>query len=271
MMNSQGSLQAKKAPLRETLAIQNAVIGGLIMREIYARFGRDNIGFLWMIVEPALFTTGVICLWALSNASNHSETPLVPFLLTGYMPLLVYRHVVAISLRCMQSNFSLLYYRRVTVLSIYFSKFAVEVVGTITSFVICMVYFSIFDLVRMPHDIGLMIAGWSLYIWFSIALAILIGALSERAEIVEKIWGPTSYISIPTTGAFFMLYWLPGEAREVLLYFPLISASEMIRGGYFGPKVPVFYDAGYAIAVCFCLTVLGMYFLKSARRYLEIG
>ena len=32
--------------------IQRRVIGALMIRELITRFGRENIGFLWVMVEP---------------------------------------------------------------------------------------------------------------------------------------------------------------------------------------------------------------------------
>jgi len=36
--------------LREGWRIQARVIGALMIRELNTRFGRDNIGFLWIMV-----------------------------------------------------------------------------------------------------------------------------------------------------------------------------------------------------------------------------
>ena len=38
--------------------LQIKVIGALLMREIHTRYGRENIGHLWVIGEPMLFCTG---------------------------------------------------------------------------------------------------------------------------------------------------------------------------------------------------------------------
>ena len=43
--------------------IQHRVIGALMIRELVTRFGRENIGFLWMMVEPLLFAGLVGILW----------------------------------------------------------------------------------------------------------------------------------------------------------------------------------------------------------------
>lgn len=270
MALQKGRLRGQTDGLFKTISLQVTVLHALIIREIYSRFGRKNIGFLWVIVEPALFTIGVIGLWSLAKNSSHTETPIVPFLLTGYMPLIIYRHVVGYSIKCMQNNQSLLYHRRVSVLSMYLARQLVEVLGVVSSFVICMFYFGIFGLVEYPYDLGTMIAGWLLYIWYCMSLGMVIGGLSERYEIVEKIWGPMSYLTIPATGAFFMLYWLPYEAQVILTYFPQVSAIEMLRSGYFGPGIPATYFITYTVAWCSGLTILGLFLLRDARRYLEV-
>ena len=69
--------------LGESFAIQRRVIGALLMREILDRWGRHNIGFLWMFLEPMLFTLAVTILWSVSGLSHSSTIPIVGFALTG--------------------------------------------------------------------------------------------------------------------------------------------------------------------------------------------
>jgi len=35
-----------------------------MMREVITRYGRDNLGVLWMVGEPMIFTIGVATLWS---------------------------------------------------------------------------------------------------------------------------------------------------------------------------------------------------------------
>jgi hypothetical protein len=63
-----------------SFAIQRRVIGALLMREIITRFGRDNLGVLWLFVEPMMFTLGVTALWtectmAAACQLSHSPSP----------------------------------------------------------------------------------------------------------------------------------------------------------------------------------------------------
>ncbi len=240
------------------------------MREIHTRFGRDNIGFAWVIAEPVMFCLGVIAMWSIVKSDAHVETPIVPFLLSGYMPLLMYRHCVMRALRCMQANLELMYHRQVTIFSMYMARMTVEVVGTLAAFFITGLIFYLWGYVEVPYDVGPMLLGWFIYAWFSVAISILIGSLSERSEVVEKIWHPISYIMIPLSGTFYMVSWLPEKVHPLIVLFPQVTAVELIRGGYFGPTVPVYYNIPVAIYTSAVITVLGLYFLKDARSYVEL-
>ena len=52
-----------KTSFLESLLIQKRVIGALLMREIITRYGRNNIGFLWLFVEPLLLTLVMVLMW----------------------------------------------------------------------------------------------------------------------------------------------------------------------------------------------------------------
>ncbi len=252
------------------LAKQARIFGALIVRETYTRFGRDNIGFAWIIVEPVMFTLAVIVLWtAVVEKQGGHDVPIVAFLLTGYMPLQMFRHGVMHLLRCMQVNAELLYHRDISVLIMYLARLFTELIGAFGAFVITTTLFVLWGLADPPVDIPFMIAGFLVYMFFVCGIAILIGALSERSELVEKLWPPIGYITVPLSGTFYLLHWLPPEARDILVWFPLVTGIEMIRGGYFGPDTPVYYEWEAAVITSMVVLALGLFVLRGARRHVE--
>ena len=48
---------------KQSLAIQGRVINALLMREIITRYGRQNVGFLWLFIEPLLMTFFIVMMW----------------------------------------------------------------------------------------------------------------------------------------------------------------------------------------------------------------
>jgi hypothetical protein len=46
------------------LRVQLRVLRALLMREMQTRFGRENLGFFWLMGEPLFLTCAVMVLWA---------------------------------------------------------------------------------------------------------------------------------------------------------------------------------------------------------------
>ena len=65
------------------LTIQWRVIRALLMREIITRFGRENIGVLWLFGEPMIFTLSVATLWKAAGMNHGSSLPIEAFAITG--------------------------------------------------------------------------------------------------------------------------------------------------------------------------------------------
>ncbi|MCB8828247.1 hypothetical protein LJD47_24875, partial [Escherichia coli] len=83
------------------LRAQRRVLGALIMREMITRYGRENIGFLWLILEPMILTCGVMLMWTLMRHEAHGLT-VTAFVLSGYMPLTLWRHVSSYMVSCIR-------------------------------------------------------------------------------------------------------------------------------------------------------------------------
>lgn len=79
--------------LKHSLRVNQRILGALLVREMLTRYGRHNIGFLWLFVEPMLFTLGVTALWTATKSVHGSDLPIVAFALTGYSSVLLWRNM----------------------------------------------------------------------------------------------------------------------------------------------------------------------------------
>ena len=244
--------------MRKSLAIQRRVIGALFMREVLTRYGRHNIGFLWLFVEPMLFTLAVTTLWTLTGASHGSDLPIVAFSLTGYSSVLLWRNMPARCVGAITPNLSLMYHRHVKVIDVFFARLLLEVGGVTVSFTVLSFFFSYIGWIKPPEDVAKVLLAWFMLAWFGSSLAIFMGALSEQSEIIEKLWHPTSYILFPLSGAMFMVDSLPTVAQKFILYVPMVHGVELLREGYFGSVFKAHYDISYMAMICACLTLLGL-------------
>ncbi|MGF7149243.1 ABC-2 type transport system permease protein/capsular polysaccharide transport system permease protein [Sphingomonas zeicaulis] len=238
--------------------MQRRVIGALLMREILTRYGRHNIGFLWLFVEPMLFTIGVTTLWTLTKATHGSDLPIVAFAVTGYSSVLLWRNMPGRCIGSIQPNLSLMFHRQVKVIDIFISRLLLEVAGATSSFITLSCIFYSIGWMKMPEDVLQVIIGWLMLAWFGASLAMLLGALAEEHETVDKLWHPFSYLMFPLSGAAFVVDILPKIARDVVLYLPMVHGVEYLRGGFFGSAFKPHYDMAYMTFWCLGLTILGL-------------
>lgn len=251
--------------LRRSLMIQCRVIGALLMREVITRYGRHNIGFMWMFAEPMMFTLGVATLWTFAKM-GHSNMPIIPFAITGYSSVLLWRNMPGRCNSAIAPNLALMYHRNVKVIDIYASRILLEFAGASMSFVILSLVFTALGTMPLPEDVFKIILGWFMLAWFGAALAITVGALSEMSDIVEKLWHPITYLMFPLSGAMFMVEWLPDAAQRALLFLPMVHGVEILREGYFGSTVRAHYDIGYMGMICLCLTLVGLSLTREVGR-----
>jgi len=249
---------ASQPSLIASLKVQRRVLAALLVRELLTRYGRHNIGFLWLFVEPMLFTLGVTALWTFVRAAHWSNLPIVAFAVTGYSSVLLWRNMPGRCIGAIEPNLALMYHRNVRTLDIFAARILVEAIGGTTSFVVLAVAFVSIGWMDWPEDLLKVALGWVLLIWFGASLAVLLGSLAVRYELVEKIWHPTAYLTFPLSGAVFMVEWLPPAAREPILYVPMVHCVELLREGYFGSAVRAHYDIGYVVWFCAVLSLLAL-------------
>lgn len=250
--------------------LQARVIGALMMRELHTRFGRDNLGFLWFIGEPVLFCAGVAIVWSAIRPAHEHGLSTTPIVITGYVPLTMWRHCIGRSVLAFEANGSLLFHRQVTPLDIIVSRTVIEVMGTISAGLLVTVGAILVGRMDPPADYGLLYTGLLAQIAFCFATALILAPLSERSEIVEKAIGLVSYVSIPLSGAFTMVDWIPQHYRWILLASPSVESVEMIRGGQFGRLAHAHYDLTYDICVNFILILIGLSMTLRVRKYITI-
>ncbi len=239
-------------------ATQRRVIGALLMREVLTRFGRHNIGFLWLFVEPMLFTLGVTALWTLAKMNHSSSLPIVAFAITGYSSVLLWRNMPARCIGAIAPNLSLMYHKNVKIMDVFIARLLLEVGGATSSFIVLSLFFNFIGWINLPEDPLKVILAWLMLAWFGFALAILMGSLSEQSEIIDKLWHPASYLLFPLSGAAFIVDVLPANAQEIILYLPMVHGVELLREGYFGSVFKAHYDIGYMALVCSFLTIFAL-------------
>jgi capsular polysaccharide transport system permease protein len=254
----------------QRLGIQRRVLHALMMREIITRFGRDNLGVLWLVAEPMIFTLGVAALWTTAGLSHSVSIPPVAFAVTGYSSVLMWRNAASHASSAIENNKALLYHRSVLVIDVLFTRVALEVAAATGSFAILSSLFVFGGWMPAPVDMSLVVEGWLLLAWFGASLGLLIGAGTGLSPIIERLWVPAAYLVFPLSGAAFMVEWLPRKFQAIVLYLPMVHGIELLRQGYFGNVVRTHYDIAYAAECCLVITLAGLLVARETARTIEI-
>ena len=258
--------------LSGAVQLQLTVVGALMMREIHTRYGRENLGFLWLVLEPLLFCLGVVIIWSVAQGryTHAGHIDVLSFVMTGYLPLTLWRHTTNRAVHCFRANATLLYHRQVRMLDLLIARIVLEIYGIAIAYLVMGYVFWAVGYYEWPRDWGLFYLGWFYFALFSTAVALIIGSLTEMYEWFEKLVGPFMYFMLPVSGVFFMLDWLPQRAQEILLYMPTVNAFELIRGGQFGPAVQIHYDLPLTSGICAVLLATGLMLTRNVHKHLVI-
>jgi capsular polysaccharide transport system permease protein len=240
---------------------QGRVIGALLMREIITRYGRHNIGFMWLFVEPMMFTVGVVLLWSLFK-THSTRLALLPFTILGYSSVLLWRNMINRCGNAIEPNRALLHHRNVRVIDLYLARLILEAAGATISLLVLTSFMTIAGFMPAPDDIFKMIVAWVLLAWFSLSMGLVIGSLAAWSESAERIWHVFTYLFLPLSGAFFMVDWLPKHIQTWALLVPTVDCVELLRAGYFGDTIHPHYDLQYVAILNTVLSLIGLFMVQ---------
>lgn len=249
--------------LLEGLIVQARVIRALFFREIITRFGRRNIGFAWLFVEPILFVGVITAVWSAARGIHGSQIPIAALALTGYNSMLLWRNTPSRCIGALTSNQALLFHRQVRMLDIYVARILLEFAGVTASFIVLGAVLWLGGWIEPPENILQVIVGWFLLAWFGASLSLTLGPLSERFPSVQKLWTPVALLLFILAGVGFVLDTFPPNVRNWLLWLPMTSGLEYLREGFFGSYFRAHYDILY---LCTANLVLMGFGLSQVRR-----
>ncbi len=263
-------LHASLVRCKSYMALHLRIIWALLLRELATRYGRDNLGFLWVVAEPLMFCAGVLVMWSIIRPPYENGIKLIPFIVTGYAPLLLIRHMIGQGIFCAKVNSNLLYHRNISLLHLFISRSLLEFLGTTLAFAIVVAVLLPLKQIDAPESVGHVYVGWLLLTWLTFGVTLIFGSLSALSEVVERAMSLITYVMIPVSGAFYMVAWVPYQYREAVDRIPFVNCIEIIRRGFFGEFHQAYYHIGYTVAWCLVLTFLGLLSLQFIRDRLEV-
>ncbi len=256
---------------RHGWAVQRHTVGALIMRELHTRYGRDNVGYLWMILEPMLLAVMVAILHVGEGMHFGSDIRTVPFAVLGYCYFIIFRQIFLRAEGTIESNAPLLYHRSVTIFDMLLARALLDGAGVSSTFFILIFFSYMLGLGDLPQRWFYIFVALLLIIWFSWAASMVVCGLTHQYKLLAKFVHPFSYILMPVSGAFFMLKWLPPKISYWLSWNPMTQIFEMARYGQFYSANLHYVNVIYIVGCCMSLTYIGLLLVKIVRRHVNLN
>lgn len=253
----------------EQSRIQIRVIWALVMREMITRFGREGLGVLWLMAEPAMFVVGVMVIF--SHTETSAKYSVAEYLAVSYPTLLFWRNTTGRIIKAIEYNRTLLHHKPIRPIDILYSRIILEFAGATASFLVLYGVLVVVGICQLPADLLSMILGYFLIVWFSFNFVITMAALSEMSDAVERVSHVILYLMIPFSGVFIPTYVLPPRIAELLTYFPLVDAVEYFHYGYYGDRMPTMFYLNYTVAVLMFFTLFALSIAHIAIRRVQLN
>lgn len=248
-----------------SVSLQISTFRALAVRFVMTRYGRENIGFLWLFIEPMLLCGGVMLLWSAMKGSSEHGVSIVSLVFSGYMPLTLWRHLSNSGIFVLRSSRAIVIHRNITFFDIVITRLFLETLACSAAavFVFFIIYFV--GYIELPFSAFDVAMGWLLMAILGSGFAMILASATERFDLVEKFVQPIQYLVVPLSGCFYMVDWLPPAARAIVVYIPLVHCYELIRAGLFGPSAITYGNMFYGYAVGVIILGFGFYCVGAVR------
>ena len=253
------------------LATQLRVIGALLLRELHTRYGRENIGYLWLIGEPLMLASVMALLHKSGHTAYGSDIKPLPFIVLGYTTFIMFRSIVNRADSALTSNAPLLYHRMVTIFDIVFARALLEVAGTFLAYSVLVALLWSVGLMDLPARPLYLYAAEGLMFWYAFCNAMIISAITFHNRTIERLVHPYSYFMIPLSAAFFQVSMVPEPYRSWLLWVPLPHIMELARYGQFNSANLDYCSPWYVVAACTVLTWVGLVTMRIYRNKVHLN
>lgn len=263
-------LTPKHGSFREGLRIQGRVIKALILREMQTRYGRENIGLLWLVIEPMLLASMIGLLHARGNRVLEGDILPVPMSIIGYCNFMIFRGIFGRGEGAIEANLPLMYHRTVKPLDILLARALLETVGIWLAFLVLMTAAVSLGMTHLPVRPGWLLLGMITMIWFSFSGSLVVAGLTYERKAIGRLVHPFTYIMMPLSGAFFTMNMLPAPIRRGFLYVPLAHIFEILRYGWFDSASDEYFSLSYLIAWLLGITLTGLILLSQARKRIHM-
>ena len=255
---------------RRGLANQATVVHALILRETRTRFGVNQMGYLWALIEPMLMILTFFVLFRMAHRAAPEGMDLYSFVATGIVPYALFASSANRISQAIRGNTGLLFYPQVQPLDLVYARSILEAATHAAVFIVIMLIHALYYQRFEVDSLLLTIAGFGFASLLGTALGLVFCTLDQFSQAMDRARGPLMRPLFWVSGIFFTAEALPDHVRDLLLYNPLLHSVELVRAGWFVGYDARHVDIGYVIACIMGLLFVGVTLERVVRQRIQL-
>ena len=249
---------------------QLQVIYALLLRETKTRFGANQLGYLWAIMQPAMWIGMFALFYGAFGRLAPPGMSALAFLTTGIVPFSLFRETTTRCLSAIESNKGLLFYPQVRPLDLIIARAVLE--GA-TQLLVMSAFMGVIALDEGTPRINSLLEtleGLGLASALGASFGLVCCSLSVYSRAVERLYPSVIRGIFWMSAVFHPVESLPKGIRDIMLLNPVVHAIELVRDGWFPGYGARHLDVPYVLVWILALGFLGLSLERVARRRLEL-
>jgi len=252
------------------LASQVEIVHAIVLRETRTRFGAQQLGYLWALLEPSVVILTFYTLYRITHRQHPAGMDLFSFIATGVLPYTLFGNSVSRVAEAINGNKSLLYYPQVRPIDLVIARGALEAATFAAVFMLLLGGRALFAQELDVDSPLLTICGMGMASLLGTSMGMIFCALGQMSNAVDRARGPLMRPLFWMSGVFFTAEMIPEGARHIMLANPLLHAVELVRAGWFRSYDALHVDVRYVCAWILGLLLLGLVLERAVRRRIEM-
>ncbi|ENX64527.1 MULTISPECIES: ABC transporter permease [Acinetobacter] len=213
---------------RGGLQVMYAAVRALFLRELQTRFGQFRLGYLWILLEPALHIGVLLLLFGrISHTIPGMEFEV--FLVNGIIPFFLFRTTVIQSLSAVQANKGLFSYKPVKPIDTLIARCFLELFLYFVAYLFFSAILLWFGFTISFEAIPTLLGYWVLLSLFSFGLGLIFMVVGDISQELNKFIPMLFFILYFLSAVIYTIHLVPVEYQEYLLWNPIIHLLELMR------------------------------------------
>jgi capsular polysaccharide transport system permease protein len=250
---------------------QMQVVYAVLLRETKTRFGSNQLGYLWALLEPLLWIGTFAGFYYFFGRFSMPGMSLVAFLTTGIVPFSLFRDTAGRCMSAIEANKGLLFYPQVRPLDLVRARALLEIVTHVLVMVVLLGGLALWEGQLLIENMLETIAGLALASGLGVSLGLVCCGLSVYSQNVERLFPTFLRLAFWFSALFHPVESVPQTMRDILLLNPIVHAIELTRDGWFPGYGARHIDVWYPVMWILVLMFIGLTLERVARKRLELS